>query len=535
MAFSFNIAAMLGRVSQGRQAIRTAGFLLEVPNVAPLTRPALMPFLDTLSMSAFTRIALVALSGITGLILRRRKHAQAQPAKQKAANTNAPSPWAASTHATAASSTEAPQPPPPGNQTIKIEETSRSDPFRNLRYRRAPRVASIAARSLPIIGFLSTLVTLIVVIGTIIGELPGIGLVEDTNLAWAATLVTISIWAVYLLWRVPQWQANAWARNADATPRELFEIENASRGTLGQILSGVAVLTGLIFAWQQLGQTSDNLRVSEEGQITDRFSRAVDQLGSDQFTIRLGGIYALERIARDSPRDYGPVMEVLTAFARQESPVGENAAATPAAGAPEVPPEVEAVLKVIGRRTEAQVAAELEEGNGCLDLSGINAVGVDLHDANLENTCWNRSDLRGSLLTGADLTGATFDGTILQQANLDGADAQGSIFTSANLYGANLSDANLSSANLLAANLELALLPGTTLTGANFQGANLTNATMFGATLDRTNLLNATLTGAVLTDVDLSGAENLTEEQVESAVTNAGTRLPEGIDVPPDF
>lgn len=73
-------------------------------------------------------------------------------------------------------------------------------------------------------------------------------------------------------------------------------------------MSGVAVLTGLIFAWQQLGQTSDNLRVSEEGQITDRFGRAVDQLGSDQFTIRLGGVYALERIARDSPRDYGPVM-----------------------------------------------------------------------------------------------------------------------------------------------------------------------------------------------------------------------------------
>ena len=118
---------------------------------------------------------------------------------------------------------------------------------------------------------------------------------------------------------MPQWQADAWARSGNASPREVFEIENESRGTLGQILSGVAVLTGLIFAWQQLGQTSDNLRVSQEGQITDRFSRAVDQLGSDDLTVRLGGIYALERIARDSPRDYGPVMEVLTAFVRQES------------------------------------------------------------------------------------------------------------------------------------------------------------------------------------------------------------------------
>ena len=426
-------------------------------------------------------------------------------------------------------------PLPPATPTILTEETSQSDPFRNLTYRRAPRVASIAARSLPIIGIVSTLLTVSIAIGTVVGELPGVGLVEDTNLAWAAALVTISIWAVYLLWRVPQWQANSWARHADASPRELFEIENESRGTLGQILSGVAVLTGLIFAWQQLGQTSDNLRVSEEGQITDRFSRAVDQLGSDQFTIRLGGIYALERIARDSPRDYGPVMEVLTAFARQESPVGTNAAATPVAGAPQVPLEVEAVFKVIGRRTEAQIATEMEESDDCLDLSGINAVGADLHDYNLQNTCWNRSDLRGAVISDSNLTDTIFDNAILQQANLDRVDAQGASFTSANMFGANLSQSNLSNANLLAANMTGSLLEGTNLTDASLLRANLTGATLFGATLSGADLLNANLTGALLPDVDLSGAENLTAEQVAAALTNSGTTLPEEIDVPPDF
>jgi hypothetical protein len=46
------------------------------------------------------------------------------------------------------------------------------------------------------------------------------------------------------------------------------------------------------------------VRVSQEGRITDRFTRAVDQLGSDDLTVRLGGICALERIAGDCPRDY---------------------------------------------------------------------------------------------------------------------------------------------------------------------------------------------------------------------------------------
>ena len=481
-------------------------------------------------MTAFTRIALVALSGMAGRMLRKRKRAEATPSKKTRPHTPSPSPW----QATAAAENVAPSAQPDA-PTLEVAETSPSDPFRNLTYRRAPRVASVAARSLPIIGILSTLITIVIAIGTIVGELPGVGVVENTNLAWAAAVVTISIWAVYLLWRVPQWQANSWARHADASPRELFEIENESRGTLGQILSGVAVLTGLIFAWQQLGQTSDNLRVSEEGQITDRFSRAVDQLGSDQFTIRLGGIYALERIARDSPRDYGPVMEVLTAFARQESPVGASAAATPAAGAPEVPLEVQAVFKVIGRRTPAQVAAEMEESDDCLDLTGINAVGVDLHEFNLQNTCWDRSDLRGAVVSDANLTDTTFESAILQQANLDGVDAQGASFTSANLFGANLSQSNLSQANLLAANMSTSILQGTNLTDANLQGTSLTGATMFGATLRGANLLNANLSNAVLPDVDLSGAENLTAEQVTSALTNAGTKLPDGIEAPPDF
>jgi hypothetical protein len=36
--------------------------------------------------------------------------------------------------------------------------------------------------------------------------------------------------------------------------------------------------------------------------------------------VRLGAIYALERIAYDSPRDHWPIIEVLTAYVRQNAP-----------------------------------------------------------------------------------------------------------------------------------------------------------------------------------------------------------------------
>ena len=53
--------------------------------------------------------------------------------------------------------------------------------------------------------------------------------------------------------------------------------------------------------------------------------------------IRLGGIYALERIAKDSEKDHGPIMEVLTAYVRENAP-RPAAAPPPAAPAPLTPP-----------------------------------------------------------------------------------------------------------------------------------------------------------------------------------------------------
>jgi hypothetical protein len=60
--------------------------------------------------------------------------------------------------------------------------------------------------------------------------------------------------------------------------------------------------------------------VAQERQITELFTAAVDQLGSDNLENRLGAIYALERIAEDSVRDHWPIMEILATYVRQNAP-----------------------------------------------------------------------------------------------------------------------------------------------------------------------------------------------------------------------
>jgi hypothetical protein len=58
-----------------------------------------------------------------------------------------------------------------------------------------------------------------------------------------------------------------------------------------------------------------SLETTRAGQIADLYSRAIEQLGSDKLDVRIGGIYAVERLARDSAADHPTVIEVLTALA----------------------------------------------------------------------------------------------------------------------------------------------------------------------------------------------------------------------------
>ena len=88
------------------------------------------------------------------------------------------------------------------------------------------------------------------------------------------------------------------------------------------------------------------LEAARETQLADRYRRALEQVGSASPDVRIGGIYALEAIALDSPRHHPTVMEVLTAFIRQHS-------RAPADGAKPTQrplPDIQAALAVVMRR-----------------------------------------------------------------------------------------------------------------------------------------------------------------------------------------
>src|SRR5215472_13862197 len=181
--------------------------------------------------------------------------------------------------------------------------------------------------------------------------------------------------------------------------------------TAAAIGVGGTVIVGLAGFWANVRNTNKTasltlraVELTEQGQVTDRYTKAIEQLGSKELDVRIGGIYALERIARDSPRDHATILEVLAAFIREHSREhGALAAAdvlwySPLASGTH--PDVQAALSVIGRRDTDQDRQPIDLSRA--HIPAANLRGADLNAANLD-----RADLSGASLTGVDLRGAT--------------------------------------------------------------------------------------------------------------------------------
>lgn len=255
------------------------------------------------------------------------------------------------------------------------------------------------------------------------------------------------------------------------------------------MIAALAAAAGVFYTGRSLEATRMQTAVAEQGQLTDRFTKAVDQLdraGADHLQARLGGIYALERLARDSPRDHPTIVEVLTAFIR-------TTAHRPALGTAACPvrqdiaSDVQAALTVLGRRNS------LHDQTTQIDLRDTCLRNADLTYADLNNADFTYADLTEADLYNSDLTEADLYSAQLAGAQLAGADLVGAEFAGANLAGAILTKADLSGGSLSGAHLVGAYLMDTDLAGTNLAYADLAGADLTGATHDENTVLTGVL------------------------------------------
>jgi uncharacterized protein YjbI with pentapeptide repeats len=364
---------------------------------------------------------------------------------------------------------------------------------------------------------------------------------------------------------------------------------------LGFLMVGVAGAIGIYFTWrgQRLTQesledtrknTEDEQKLTHQGQITERFTQGIKQLGDDKLEVRIGGIYALAKIAEDSDIYYWPIIEILAAYVRKNAPwttteaseSGEDsdheedlehmslrrrlayamkldksatsrrwqhAEAGEGRSHQHKQLDIQAILYILRnlyklrdckhpndngedfiRLTDTDLRyADLRE----MHLERARLRGANLKEARLGSAHLSEARLRNTIFVKADLEKAQLQDADLEQAILCKAELQGANLQGADLERANLQGANLQGANLRKANLQDAKLQGAILEGALFRGALLQGAILEGALLR-----GALLQGALLQEADLQGAYQLIQEQIEGAIGSNETTLPEGLNRP---
>jgi hypothetical protein len=295
-----------------------------------------------------------------------------------------------------------------------------------------------------------------------------------TAVTLTSVILTSVIMTVFLVLIVPKLLVPArsdasLSQVQDAAKRHELEdarlkLQNDLRATLLQGLAGVAVLTGAFFTYRQVQTGRQQL-------LTERFTRAIDQLGHKEIDVRIGGVYSLARIAKDSSTDRATVADVLAAYVRNHSPWPPTRSGQYVANAPinQVPmmarraPDIQSALTALAR------GLSFQDDDSRLDLAYTDLRKANLRSAQFEQTYLIGTHLEKALLVGADLADSAFER----------ADLQGAQLVRANLRKARFDGAHLENADLRGAHLEDTDFRGAHLEDTDFRGAHVNSQTMW--------------------------------------------------------
>ena len=210
---------------------------------------------------------------------------------------------------------------------------------------------------------------------------------------------------------------------------------------VGFLVGGVLALVFAVWrgwvAERQSVTAQSQAETSQRSLLNERYQRGAEMLGNNVLAVRLGGIYALKRLAEEHPEQYHiQIMELFCAFVRL--PTKENGIESHLETAEEqdeqrrtLRADVQDVVRAICSRGPAGISVEQDEEDFKLYLRDANLSYLQVRDANLSRAWLTNTNLSRAVLTRANLSSAR-----LRQANLSGAQLRRANLSDAKLWGA---------------------------------------------------------------------------------------------------
>ncbi len=292
----------------------------------------------------------------------------------------------------------------------------------------------------------------------------------------------------------------------------------------------LATVTGAPFVIWRTWIAQKQSYTAEQGHMTDRITKAVEQLGTEKtvwedgvqqsvpnLEVRLGAIYALERIAQDSLRDHIPVMEILCAYLRNNTPSNEavsvDTKTTSGLGLakidqqlfsiPTARQDIQSIVTVIGRRKPSRISYEQDGSRNQvksrynLDLRACNLQNLDFRSLDFSNDLFIDSALDCSDFSSCKLVCSSFNRASLTRSKFTNCELNGSFFKNPNVFETDFSNSDLSEA----------FFNGKGFNSASFDGADLTKSVavrtrFINCAFDYSKLRHAHFTHTELNDCD---------------------------------
>lgn len=233
-----------------------------------------------------------------------------------------------------------------------------------------------------------------------------IGGIFRRNGFWWIVLVAVTVAAgVGLSWHF--WEALRGNEDSLSTT-----ISNVSLVLGGVVAIELAVWRSIV-GERQTDAAQRQAETAQSGLLNERFQEGAEMLGSENLSVRLGGIYTLKHLAAEHPEQYHvQVMELLCAFVRHPTKeLSGDADGNEKEQSPRA--DVSAIAEIIRNRTDAHIQVERKA-----------EFRLDLRYADLRRLHLDESDLSDAFLCGADLSWA-----LLRRANLSNAQLQGAVFS----------------------------------------------------------------------------------------------------------
>lgn len=354
------------------------------------------------------------------------------------------------------------------------------------------------------------------------------GRTRGRRLAIGVAILLGLIGYALLLWKGPWWLDGSHIRERDLQPADGVVITGL-RTMLVALGAAVVAGLGLMYTHLNLQHTRDKDReqaeLAREGHVTERYVEAIKLLGSDNETERLGGIYALERIMKDSEKDHWTVVEVLASFVRNRCERQDDTHIVEVDGEHGTltvsnPPTRDGVVafEVLCRRPDRPEAHRV-------DLRNVTLHEVHIEGGRLQDFDLSEADLRKATFIDCNLKSARLNRAVLEEATLATCNLSRVAFDGASLAGARFHNVSLEKTSLRSAHMD-----GTRIDEASMKQADLSEAEIVDVLFSDVSMHEARFEGAtILGNTVFRDAAGLTPEQFTPAAVAPGTELPAAI------